>query len=101
MQSFAEQAGVNRGTLSAIINKNTPRKISMRELDLITKGMGMPEGELYSLYSGRMLYPVRTPLAPAEAFSASLRADGEAGLYWRSARNAAGQLVLIGRLFSS
>ncbi|AKG37813.1 hypothetical protein VK70_16540 [Paenibacillus durus ATCC 35681] len=51
MQSFAEQAGVNRGTLSAIINRNPPRKISVRELDLITKGMGLPEGELYSLYA--------------------------------------------------
>ncbi|WP_269636724.1 helix-turn-helix domain-containing protein [Paenibacillus forsythiae] len=51
MQSFAERAGVNRGTLSAIINRNPPRKISVRELDLITKGMGLPEGELYNLYA--------------------------------------------------
>lgn len=29
MQSFAEQAGVNRGTLSVIINRNPPRTLSV------------------------------------------------------------------------
>ncbi|MDT3428354.1 transcriptional regulator with XRE-family HTH domain [Paenibacillus forsythiae] len=50
LQGFAEKCGLNRGTLSAIINRNPPRNISVRELDRITQGMGLPEGELYFLY---------------------------------------------------
>ncbi|MCL6603770.1 MAG: hypothetical protein K6T94_12920 [Paenibacillus sp.] len=50
MQGFADKSGVNRGTLSAIINRNPPRKISVRELDHITMGMGLSEGTFYPLY---------------------------------------------------
>ena len=50
MQGFAERSGVNRGTLSAIINRNPPRKISVRELDHITEGMNLPAGTFYPLY---------------------------------------------------
>ncbi|MDP4098043.1 DNA-binding protein [Paenibacillus sp. P96] len=51
LQSFADASGVNRGTLSGIINGNPPRLISPGQLDLITAGMGLPEGALYEMYA--------------------------------------------------
>lgn len=51
LQSFADAAGVNRGTLSGIINGNPPRLVSPGQLDLITAGMGLPEGALYEMYA--------------------------------------------------
>ncbi|QWU15214.1 hypothetical protein SAMN04487895_108130 [Paenibacillus sophorae] len=58
LYSFAERCGLNRGTLSAVINRNPPRNISVRELDSITRGMGLPEGELYDLYIAECLIRV-------------------------------------------
>ncbi|AKG35971.1 hypothetical protein VK70_16535 [Paenibacillus durus ATCC 35681] len=55
LQGFAEKCGLNRGTLSAVINRNPPRSISVRELDMISWGMELPEGELYSLYAEECL----------------------------------------------
>ena len=45
---FAEKAGINPGTISAIINGARP--IAMRQLDLIIAGMDLEEGSLYDLY---------------------------------------------------
>lgn len=45
---FAEKAGINPGTISAIINGTRP--IAMRQLDLIIAGMDLEEGSLYDLY---------------------------------------------------
>lgn len=48
INQFAEESGVNSGTLSNIINGNRP--IAMQQLDRITEGMGLPPGSFYELY---------------------------------------------------
>ncbi|MEC0170631.1 helix-turn-helix transcriptional regulator [Paenibacillus graminis] len=48
INQFAGISGVNSGTLSSIINGNRP--VAVKQLDRITTGMGLPEGELYELY---------------------------------------------------
>lgn len=50
LQGLSFAAGMNKGILSAIINRNPPKPIAVRQLDLITAGMGLPEGGLYELY---------------------------------------------------
>lgn len=48
LYQFSELSGINRGTISAILNGR--RQISIQNLDRITKGMGMKEGSLYEVY---------------------------------------------------
>ncbi|AJS58381.1 helix-turn-helix domain-containing protein [Paenibacillus sp. IHBB 10380] len=48
INQFAVMAGVNSGTISNIINGNRP--IAMQQLDRITDGMGLPQGNFYDLY---------------------------------------------------
>ncbi|WP_019912497.1 helix-turn-helix domain-containing protein [Paenibacillus sp. HW567] len=48
INQFAGISGVNSGTLSSIINGNRP--IAMKQLDRITAGMGLAEGDFYELY---------------------------------------------------
>ncbi|OAB27104.1 hypothetical protein PMSD_24340 [Paenibacillus macquariensis subsp. defensor] len=50
LQDLSQAAGMNKGILSAVINRNPPKPIAVRQLDLITSGMALPEGELYELY---------------------------------------------------
>ncbi len=50
LQELSQAAGMNKGILSAVINRNPPKPIAVRQLDLITSGMALPEGELYELY---------------------------------------------------
>ncbi|WP_019914960.1 helix-turn-helix domain-containing protein [Paenibacillus sp. HW567] len=51
---FAEQSGINSGTLSRIVNGHQP--IAMSHLELITKGMGKEEDYFYSLYVDECFY---------------------------------------------
>lgn len=48
LQRLAENSSINPGTLSAILHANRP--IAMRQLDNLTAGMGLPEGDLYEMY---------------------------------------------------
>ncbi|AUO06949.1 DNA-binding protein [Paenibacillus sp. lzh-N1] len=48
--SFSKISGINRGTFSTMLNSNPPKPISVRQMDLITKALGYPEGWLYELY---------------------------------------------------
>lgn len=50
LNSFSKCSGINRGTLSAILNGNPPKPISIRQLDLITEALGYPAGYFYPLY---------------------------------------------------
>lgn len=50
LTSFSNRSGINRGTLSAILNGNPPKPIAIRQLDLITEAMELPEGYYYPLY---------------------------------------------------
>lgn len=50
IRRFSKIVGINPGTLSAIINGNPPKPIAVSQLDLITAGMGLPEGALYELF---------------------------------------------------
>lgn len=51
---FAEQSGINSGTLSRIVNGHQP--IAMSHLELITKGMGKEEDHFFTLYVDECLY---------------------------------------------
>ncbi|GIP57654.1 helix-turn-helix transcriptional regulator [Paenibacillus sp. FSL W8-0186] len=50
LSSFASRSGINRGTLSAILNGNPPKPIAIRQLDLMTEALEQPEGHFYPLY---------------------------------------------------
>lgn len=50
LNSFSSRSGINRGTLSAILNGNPPKPIAIRQLDLITEALEQPEGYYYPLY---------------------------------------------------
>lgn len=50
LSSFASRSGINRGTLSAILNGNPPKPIAISQLDLITEALEYPEGHFYPLY---------------------------------------------------
>ncbi|ALP37310.1 DNA-binding protein [Paenibacillus sp. IHB B 3084] len=54
--SFSKISGINRGTFSAMLNSNPPKPISVRQMDLITKALGYPEGWLYELYIEECFY---------------------------------------------
>ncbi|MHA0856890.1 DNA-binding protein [Paenibacillus sp. CMAA1364] len=48
--SFGQVSGINKGVISAILNNNPPKPISVRQFDLITKALGYEEGALYDLF---------------------------------------------------
>ncbi|AZK46776.1 XRE family transcriptional regulator [Paenibacillus lentus] len=50
LSSFASRSGINRGTLSAILNGNPPKPIAISQLDLITEALEYPKGYYYPLY---------------------------------------------------
>lgn len=50
LHSFSRRSGINRGTLSAILNGNPPKPISIGQLDLITEALEQPIGSYYPLY---------------------------------------------------
>ncbi|WP_110932047.1 XRE family transcriptional regulator [Paenibacillus bouchesdurhonensis] len=50
LSSFSSRSGINRGTLSAILNGNPPKPIAISQLDLITEALEYPEGHYYPLY---------------------------------------------------
>ncbi|MGG1649763.1 helix-turn-helix domain-containing protein [Paenibacillus sp. NRS-1780] len=54
--SFSKISGINRGTFSAMLNSNPPKPISVRQMDLITKALGYPDGWLYELYIDECFY---------------------------------------------
>ncbi|QYK64319.1 DNA-binding protein [Paenibacillus sp. S25] len=54
--SFSKISGINRGTFSTMLNSNPPKPISVRQMDLITKALGYPEGWLYELYIDECFY---------------------------------------------
>ncbi|EHS55315.1 hypothetical protein [Paenibacillus sp. Aloe-11] len=54
--SFSKISSINRGTFSTMLNSNPPKPISVRQMDLITKALGYPEGWLYELYIDECFY---------------------------------------------
>ncbi|AOZ94916.1 hypothetical protein [Paenibacillus crassostreae] len=60
INGLSQSFGLNKGILSAIINRNPPKPISVRQLDIITAGMELPEGALYELYIDEII--VSNPL---------------------------------------
>lgn len=50
LHSFSHRSGINRGTLSAILNGNPPKPISIGQLDLMTEALEQPIGSYYPLY---------------------------------------------------
>lgn len=54
--SFSKVSGINRGIFSTMLNSNPPKPISVRQMDLITKALGYPEGWLYELYIDECFY---------------------------------------------
>mgnify|MGYP001222870127 CR=1 FL=1 len=49
LPSFSKSIGMNHPMLSAMLNSN-PLTMSIRQLDLITAGMGLSEGHFFELY---------------------------------------------------
>ncbi|MGF7049553.1 tetratricopeptide (TPR) repeat protein [Paenibacillus sp. DS2015] len=50
LTSFGQASGINKGVISAILNNNPPKPISVRQVDLITEALGYDEGALYNMY---------------------------------------------------
>ncbi|MGF7049526.1 tetratricopeptide (TPR) repeat protein [Paenibacillus sp. DS2015] len=50
LQGLSQATGIDKGILSAIIERNPPQIIAISHVDLITAVMGLPEGVLYILY---------------------------------------------------
>ncbi|WP_418027044.1 tetratricopeptide repeat protein [Paenibacillus sp. JJ1722] len=48
LTQFGHMADMNRGIVSSIVSGNKP--MSVNQLDLITKAMGLPEGHFYDLF---------------------------------------------------
>ncbi|MNW30380.1 hypothetical protein D3C74_72670 [compost metagenome] len=48
LSQFGQIAGMNRGAVSAIVSGN--KSMSVKQLDLITEAMGLPEGYYYDLF---------------------------------------------------
>lgn len=50
LSSFSKASGINRGILSATLNGNPPKPMSINQLDGMVKALGKPEGWLYELF---------------------------------------------------
>ncbi|MNW33757.1 hypothetical protein D3C74_107230 [compost metagenome] len=50
LHSLSNLTGINRGTLSSILNGNPPKPISIGQLDLMTEALELPTGALYPLF---------------------------------------------------
>jgi tetratricopeptide (TPR) repeat protein len=51
LQELAHRTGVNRGILSTFFTSNPPKALSIKQLDMIIKGLQKQEGWLYDLYA--------------------------------------------------
>ncbi|WIM39963.1 helix-turn-helix transcriptional regulator [Paenibacillus sp. PK4536] len=47
LTQFEKISGINRGVLSATLNSNPPRSISINQLDRMAAALDRPEGWLY------------------------------------------------------
>nr|WP_305954067.1 hypothetical protein [Paenibacillus peoriae] len=47
LSQFGQITGMNRGIISSIVSGN--KSMSVNQLDLMTEGMGLPEGHFYDL----------------------------------------------------
>lgn len=50
LRKLSEITGINQGHLSAILNRNPPRAITIRQLDALATAFGQAPGWLYDLY---------------------------------------------------
>ncbi|MEW4372026.1 DNA-binding protein [Paenibacillus kandeliae] len=50
LSSFSKASGINRGILSATLNSNPPKPMSINQLDGMVKALGKPEGWLYEQF---------------------------------------------------
>ncbi|MGV7118598.1 DNA-binding protein [Paenibacillus kyungheensis] len=50
LSQFSKISGINRGILSATLNGNPPKPISIKQLDQMTKALGKEEGCLYEQF---------------------------------------------------
>lgn len=50
LSHFSQISGINRGILSATLNGNPPKPISIKQLDKMTKALGKKEGWLYEQF---------------------------------------------------
>ncbi|KAA8995416.1 DNA-binding protein [Paenibacillus spiritus] len=48
---LAQRSSINRGIFSATFNRNPPKPLSIRQVDLMTEALGQPEGWLYDLFA--------------------------------------------------
>ncbi|WP_017811080.1 hypothetical protein [Paenibacillus shenyangensis] len=50
LNTFSQASGINRGVLSATLNGHPSRKMSINQLDQMTRTLGKPEGWLYDSF---------------------------------------------------
>ncbi|MDQ1236042.1 transcriptional regulator with XRE-family HTH domain [Paenibacillus sp. SORGH_AS306] len=50
LSHFSKVSGINRGILSATLNGNPPKLMSITQLDTMVKALGKPESWLYELF---------------------------------------------------
>ncbi len=50
LSRFSQISGINRGILSATLNGNPPKPMSINQLDTMNTALGKPEGWLYELF---------------------------------------------------
>ncbi len=50
LSRFSQVSGINRGILSATLNGNPPKPMSINQLDTMNSALGKPEGWLYELF---------------------------------------------------
>ncbi|MDN4620214.1 hypothetical protein QCD85_19020 [Paenibacillus sp. PsM32] len=51
LSRFSQISGINRGILSATLNGNPPKPMSINQLDTMTTALGKPEGWLYERFA--------------------------------------------------
>lgn len=51
LSRFSQISGINRGILSATLNGNPPKPMSINQLDTMTAALGKPEGWLYERFA--------------------------------------------------
>ena len=50
LHMFSEASNMDQRILSDLLTDNSPISLTVKQLDLITSSMGLPEGDLYDLY---------------------------------------------------
>ncbi|MEV2969005.1 DNA-binding protein [Paenibacillus larvae] len=68
LSSVAEVGGLSIGNLSASLQKEKLRPITMKQLDTLTEALGLPEGHYYEYYLSECFYNNRVSVPRMKSF---------------------------------